>query len=302
MCIFTSRNVTVKDTVVATWEFFAPTSADRTQYLPSLSERGAAVLALPEKPMWQAVAYRNAVNAGPGPGMMLLLVYPKKPIRDEDIIALVSGDHDFIDDMLDPFLPKVRRQQLTPDFTTRSMGLSAGTRVVERGDYSVVVAERPTAIHEVIDRVRTNRRPNLDGTSELFKFIEKSAPGATLILACYNGSVKARTFMVKFEPRYPGLLIAPGLDQHGPGAPQLEQLVHRDHWLLCGSPHLKDIVGKRIYYDNRVRHDLRPILPSRMVAKRMLSRTKNGDFIVNRQRLLEGSSDLPIQFGLPSLS
>jgi len=111
-----------------------------------------------------------------------------------------------------------------------SYGGAKGMSVVEYGDYTTILCEGPDNILSLLDEVRPDRRPQrTKQLEEMVQFYMSMFPHDSFSLSCFSGQTEPRhPIAVRYIPRNPRVLTAPGLDGHDGNPPEVGDLMQRD--------------------------------------------------------------------------
>lgn len=175
----------------------------------------------------------------------------------------------------------------------RSFGFRASKnalpKVFDHDIYTIVMAESAEQIPAALAQVPEERRPEL--SAEIATFYDESFPGWTFILCCFDNreAKKAAPLLVWYEPMFPNLLVAPGIDSHNGRAPDVNAHVSLDHRVFFGHPALGRGMS-RVRYAERHNQtsftelppDVRGFLPTSIAgADYRGQRVGNGDFVLD---------------------
>ncbi|MFD1046645.1 hypothetical protein ACFQ1S_14335, partial [Kibdelosporangium lantanae] len=161
-------------------------------------------------------------------------------------------------------------------------GGSSPVQVFDHGTYTILVAENPTKIPAALKQVPRNRRPQL--RRELFRFYARNFPNHSLVLCCFDGTLQADPLLMWYPPADERVYVLPSLDGHTGRAPDLEQYVSVDHWLVFGGDDFPEHWGRSIEYPGVSDH-VRSFLPDRITGTYRGGGVPNGDFAISRANL-----------------
>ncbi len=147
--------------------------------------------------------------------------------------------------------------------------------VFEHGIYTVALASDARAIPAALDRIPDRRRPALNPA--LFDWYGATFPGWPVALCCFDTTDAARAtpMLWWYEPAYPEVLFAPGIDAHTGATPDLRAEVTVDHWVVFGSSR-----GAPVLYRDSVPDEVIALLPDRVAGVRLRRRMRNADFVI----------------------
>ncbi|MEV5652658.1 hypothetical protein AB0L57_30790 [Nocardia sp. NPDC052254] len=236
--------------------------------------------------MIHVLGYQNtAVDLSGGANAMLLHV-PAAETMTRDNFVSVQQHGDVLQRMVDAVGP-------VPAASARSdgidwMGSVPQVRIFEHDVYTVLLADDPRAIPAALDRVPRRRRPPL--RPELFTFYADHFPNHTIVLCCFDNAEaeRAKPLMLWFAPADPDLLVAPALDAHTGGAPDVRDPVPVDHWVLFGSDETPPEWGRAVDYPDEMSRGLRSYLPDNVIGRYYGDgqTLPNGDFAIDRGDML----------------
>lgn len=240
----------------------------------------------PERGLVHVLGYQNtAVNLGGGPNAMLLHL-PAVSMTQANFLS-TSGSPDLLDRMvaaMRPFFPAVPGSAAMMGF-----GRTGTVQVFEHDVYTVLLADDPTLLPAALSRVPERKRPRLDPA--LMEFYAAFYPGHTLMVCCFDNAEarKAEPLLVWYEPHDPDVLVAPALDCHTGGPPDLAARVRSDHWVLFGTDEAPEGWGEPVSYASDMPPGLRAYLPERIMGAQFSGwELNNGDFALPHAALLAG--------------
>lgn len=234
------------------------------------------------------MGYENtAVNQYHGPNAMVLHL-PGMPMTDKNFLPGLGCGRIF-GNLHDAVWP----QPVTRGGMLRTFGAIAksAVQVFEHGIYTVVLAPDARDIPAALSRVAANKRPEI--SKEICEFYANRYPGWPIALCCFDNkdARKADPLLVWYRPMTDKALIAPGLDCHTGGLPDLRAEVGVDHSVYFASDSMRG--GHDVTYShNPLMADLGHFLPRRVVGLKFNGRMKNGDFVMTRRHLEEGTANL----------
>lgn len=176
--------------------------------------------------------------------------------------------------------------------------LSPEVQVFEHGVYTIVLAQRPSAIPLALSRVPERKRPMLN--PKIFEAYEKWYPKWTFALCCFDNkdSKDAEPMLWWYQSMFPQVLFFPALDCHTGAVPDLKATVDVDHFLAASSPELDllrnskedpDELGKVFYTDSAIPPAVKQLLPKNVIGTTMKGDFEQGDFLVNVNDVREGA-------------
>ena len=215
------------------------------------------------------IAYQNnAENQGSIVNAMIFPL-PAKTLSQENAVDATS-DPEFLRRMDSFYTPRAR-----DGFKGgKSRGFVLETFKV--GSYEVMISKSATLIQEEILKKDVTKGPSVGNPAllvnpALLTFLETRYPGWPLVVAFWQGSVKAEPLVFEYDPMFKDVFI-PGLDAHGtephPG------MAHRDHVLLYGSRQEGDVPFEGLKLQGRVAELVAKDVQRRVVDGRQL----NGDW------------------------
>jgi hypothetical protein len=225
------------------------------------------------------LTYKNRVqNLAPGPNAMFLHFPAAAPMTKENLVD-TSGFVKYTEDILAAVRPPVS-QSVSIDVSDR--GMKGTVEIFEHGIYTVMLASSPHLIPGALPEIPKDRRPLFN--SEIFHFYGDLLPTWSAGLWLFNNrdAKDAAATMVHYEPIYPDVFMAPGLDCHTGKAPDLTARVDVDHWLIAGGKN--SFPGaKRVAYrnENRIPAFARALLPDYVVGRHFGGWEKNADFLIS---------------------
>ncbi|MGW2395916.1 hypothetical protein ACWCYY_05130 [Kitasatospora sp. NPDC001664] len=230
------------------------------------------------------LGYQNtAVNLASGPNAMLLHL-PARSVTQGNFLS-AGGCSTILESMVEALLP-VSRGVGPVQMDSRTRG---AVEVFDHDIYTVVLADDPTLIRAALGRVPARKRPALD--PELLRFYADHYPDHTIALCCFDNTEarKAKPLLLWYEPLDPDLLVAPSLDSHTGGAPDLDARVPVDHWLLFGTDEAPDGWGSPVRYPFDMPTALHEYLPPTVMGTHAgYMSLANGDFAIAHEDLLAG--------------
>ncbi len=240
------------------------------------------------------LGYQNtAVNRAKGPNAMLLHFPAAQPMTPENILDTRNGKH-VLHDMVEAVRPRTRGRSL-------SFGaLQAKNVVVFDFDiYTIALAKSACYIPDTLPQIPVNKRPEID--RELLEAYSDWFVTWPVALCCFdNRDVReAAPMLWWYPPKNPDIYQVPGLDSHTGGVPDLQERVDVDHWLLFGSPRLRDGMPVK-YRDQGMDATLRAMLPDKVTGAHFGGRMSNGDFQGSTGHMLESADMSSIRRVIPA--
>jgi hypothetical protein len=226
------------------------------------------------------LGYENtAVNHHSGPNA-LMLHFPAMEMTQANFIDTTDCRYIFRDLKQATMPEPVRRGG-----GTRSMSwTSKAPEVFDHGIYTVILAQDARDIPNALRQVPVEKRPTI--SAELCDFYASYRPSWPIALCCFNNAEakKADPILVWYKPKNPNVLVAPGLDCHTGGVPDLRNAVDVDHNIYFASDEM--VGGHEVnYLDHSTRNRLAGFLPRRAIGFRMNGMHPNGDFAVTHQQI-----------------
>lgn len=215
------------------------------------------------------LGYANtAINLSDGPNMMLLHV-PTSSLHPDALVD-TSNAPNVLNDMVTALRPR--------SLSRATMGASGGSvYVIAYGIYTVVMADQASLIPSALHQVPPSRRPRIDQRQlDLLDWYDQLWPDWSFMACCFNNrdARRATPILLSYDPLWPGLLFAPGIDCHTGGIPDLDSHVHRDHWVIWGDPN-----GSPVSYDLTPQGgDVRSLLADRVTGQLLFGAMPNVDF------------------------
>lgn len=239
----------------------------------------------PEHGLTHVLGYQNtAVNLGSGPNAMLLHI-PAVSMSQRNFLS-AGRSPDILRRMVDAVRPRGRAAAGSMMWMG---GDDGGVEVFEHDVYTVLLADDPTLLPQALSRVPERKRPSL--RPELMEFYAACYPAHTVLVCCFDNADarQAKPLLVRYQPLEPDLLVAPALDCHTGGVPDLGVPVVSDHWVLFGTDEAPAGWGSPVRYPPGMRHELREYLPERVIGAEYAGRElPNGDFAVSHEELKAG--------------
>lgn len=231
------------------------------------------------------LGYANtARNLAAGPNAMLLHL-PARSVTQHNFVP--HGSHaDVLQSMVDAVRPA---SPAAAGSAWTSFGAAPGAvEVFDHDVYTVLLAHDPTLLPGALAQVPERRRPRLD--PELMAFYAQAYPHHALAVCCFDNADarRARPLLLWYHPHDPDLLVAPALDCHTGGPPDLTVPVDVDHWVLFGTDEAPAGWGAPVTYGPGMGPDLFRLLPDRVVGRRFgdSGPMRNGDFALTHEALL----------------
>ena len=226
------------------------------------------------------LGYQNtAKSLTPGPNAMLIHVPAYADIGPENML-----DTSMTPNLLKDVGRAVKVTTRGVSDSMRLLGAKSAVQVFEHGIYTVVSSNDIRAAHEALAQVDEKRRPAI--SSEVVEFYATKFPYHRFLFFCFNNTdaVKATPTLFWYKPSDPSILVAPGIDSHDGGAPNLDAHVDVDHTVVFGHSALPN--GARVSYSDVIPGSLRPYLPTHVKGRDMQGMYRNGDFAVLTSQLL----------------
>ncbi|GAA1096731.1 hypothetical protein GCM10009605_36560 [Nocardiopsis composta] len=250
----------------------------------------------PEHGLVHVLGYQNsAANLADGPNAMLLHI-PALSMSRRNFVS-VGGHRDLLSRMVEALTPAAAAGPALMDW----MGAAPRSRVevFEHGVYTVLLAGNAALIPAELYRVPPEKRPRLDPA--LLEFYAEHYPEHTFAVCCFDNAEaeRAEPLVIRYEPHDPDLLVAPALDAHTGGPPDLDAQVPVDHWVVFGTDEAPDGWGEPVKYPGGLRHELRDLLPAAVTGKRCTGTLPNGDFAITHADLLREDLDAVRRIGPP---
>lgn len=155
------------------------------------------------------------------------------------------------------------------------------------GIYTVVLAQNPRDIPDVLRQVPKAKRPALN--PELFDAYARWYPGWTVALCCFNTrkAQLADPLLWWYKPMHPDRLFLPALDCHTGDVPNLEEDVRTNHVVAVSSYRL--LKGHSVRYSPNVPEVIAPYLRPLVVGKEYFGHLPNGDFVCRLDEVADGT-------------
>lgn len=197
-----------------------------------IASTNAYAYAGPENESGQArhfVGYQNtARNLSTMPNCMFL----NYPGTDLQLVQPAVHTRSLMDDMT------ASLREIVPSRKLRSSGMygSRSAVIEEFGDYTIVRAQSPHDILAILNEVREDRRPLIDGQLEaMADLFAQAKPYDSILMGCFDGQVKPKhPIVTSYIPHDPTVLAVPGLDGHDGFAPIIGAPVYRGFKLAFG--------------------------------------------------------------------
>jgi len=232
------------------------------------------------------LGYQNSVaNMTSGPNAMLL-PFPTNVSMGPENVLDTSECKSVLKDMAKCFENHRRRRSLS---LSKSYDSLDDVQVFDSGNYTVVLTDDASKIPGALDRVREDRRPQVN--QKLFDKLSEYYGEWPVALCCFNNKdkVAADPMMWWYEPIDTKTLFAPGLDSHTGGPPNLNEKVYVDHTIMFGSAigsalmsaGASDIRGIK----NELPESIKNIIPTSIHGLKYNEMMVNGDFIIKKASL-----------------
>lgn len=236
----------------------------------------------PTHGMVEVLGYQNTVaNLATGPNAMLLHL-PSSDVRSSQFVGV--GRHG---DVLTRMLDAVQPAAAAPGMAWMDAGHEV--EVFEHDIYTVVLASDPTQITAALAGVPVHKRPAVN--PELFEFYREVFPDHSVALCCFDNAEaqRANPLLIWYKPTEPERIVLPALDCHTGAVPDLDAVVHCDHWLLFGSDEAPQGWGTPVTYPVGMRRKLRAFLPDPVIGVEVSGELlPNGDFAIAYDDLCRG--------------
>ncbi len=186
---------------------------------------------------------------------------------------------------------------------------SSHVQVFEHGNYTVVLADRPSEIPEALNRVPEEKRPKI--RPKLFEFYEREFPDHTLALCCFDSrtSFNAEPMTLWYKPSDEGKVVWPALDSHTGNPPDIFGMVDTDHVLIAGADNIDPTNlegGTGVAKDMPDFDSCGPwaaeFLPKKIIGRRFRGQMANGDFALNIDDLIRGDMGAIVRQRVPSVA
>jgi hypothetical protein len=223
------------------------------------------------------MGYQNcAENLADGANCMLLHIPSVAPMSADNMVD-TSACPSVLDDLVRSLMP-IPRWRSAP-----AAGSAADVvHVFQKGIYTVVLSNRWELAHEALSQVPESKRPAL--SVELLRFYGEHFPGWHLALCCFDNrdAVTSDPLLWWYEPLFPATLMAPAIDAHTGGPPDLSAQVQRDHHVVFGTDEHRDgLLPVRLSGGRRYPHDVSELMPSRARLHTVRGTAHNGDFLLD---------------------
>ena len=243
------------------------------------------------------LGYQNsAKNLAPGPNAMILPFPTAEPMTSANILDTSQCPNILLD-----YAASLKQRS---DRRSRGLGeMTKGVQVFDSGNFTVVLADRPTDIPKALQLVPEARRPE-PNTNVLAAF-ERIYPGWPIALCCFNTREMAKPdpLLWWYVPKNKDQLFMPALDAHDGGPPKLDAMVDVDHTVMVGSyegiAQDTDYPYPEVNFKDRIPMDVGAFLVNRVVGMRggirghrdgplqsvdngagFQGQTVNGDFVI----------------------
>lgn len=226
------------------------------------------------------LGYSNtSVNYNVGPNAMILHFPSAEAMTQANFIK--HNAPNIHTDMWNAAEPK----RLTREINSFGVGKSL---VFNHDIYTVVLAANAREIPKVLSLVPEDRRPNMN--SQLFDYYDQNFSNWSIALCCFNTqqAQEALPMLVWYKPRWPHLMILPGVDCHTGGIPNHNDMVDVDHKIILGDHMMTASEGSQVDYTDPGSDAIRDFLPRRVIGHYLNGKMRNGDFVYNRDHVLNG--------------
>jgi hypothetical protein len=200
----------------------APADINNTRVLTYVTYDGSS-----HQPMHYTFYQNTATNRSKRPNCMFL----QFPTAELEPVVGHEHTRSFLGDIT------LNLAELEHHPVTRGMSFRGGAdrsietpRVVQQGDYHLVLCSSPRRILDALEQVPVDRRPMRTLELEaLAAWYAEWYADESFVLACFNGSVNPRhPIGVRYVPHNDDVVFAPGLDGHTGGLPIIGQDIVRD--------------------------------------------------------------------------
>lgn len=177
---------------------------------------------------YHLLAYSNTVENISGKPNSMILAIPGK-VTEEDFYDTTAYAK-FLEVIEESQRARYESKSLSRSFDTLSMDDEVVNFQV--GMYNVFVSDSASNIGKAISTLPSEKRPEIN--PEILSFLENHYKGWSFVIACFDGDKKmeAQPIMLKFKPIDSNILYFPGMDAHDGGAPNLDEKVWVDHFLM----------------------------------------------------------------------
>lgn len=177
---------------------------------------------------YHLLAYSNTVENISGKPNSMILAIPGK-VTEEDFYDTTAYAK-FLEVIEEAQRKRFKGMSLSRGFDTLSMDAEVVNFQV--GMYNIFVSDSASNIGKAISALSPEKRPEIN--PEILSFLENHYAGWSFVIACFDGDKKmeAQPIMLKFKPIDPNTLYFPALDAHDGGAPNLDEKVWVDHFLI----------------------------------------------------------------------
>lgn len=231
----------------------------------------------------EVMLYQNHAQSFVGANALILHVPTTGSFGPENFLDF-SNCPSVLDDMVDAVRPRSR------GLGTRSFGdVAKSVQIFDVGLYTVVLSTKASLIDQALQQVHASKRPII--SVELLEFYEQSFPGWPLAVCCFNnaGLTKSQPIGVWYDPMFPDMIRAPGLDAHTGGAPDLTRPVDVDHWIFVSVPNMQRHTSQPVYYRDQIPQHLNAFLPRNVMGFMFKREWRNGDFCLPIKAASQGS-------------
>jgi hypothetical protein len=230
----------------------------------------------------EVLGYQNeAQNLAPSPNAMVLHI----PARlTQDNFIPVGKDSNILATMVEAVRPRPDMGYGAAPGSAAAYG-AAPVQVFDHDIYTILVAEDPTQIPAALHRVPEHKRPPLD--PGLFQFYATAFPHHSLVLCCFDNTDarQAKPLMMWYPPAFEDWYVLPALDGHTGRAPDLNEQVGTDHWVIFGSDDAPYGWGTPVTFP-WVDPWLGTFLPGRVAGQQFQGWARNGDFAITHNDLM----------------
>lgn len=251
----------------------------------------AAEVQHPTEGLVHVIGYQNEAFSIPGRPNAMLLPIPAVPgtvsqanlVNTETFKGILNKYNDAVT-RLEPTLRSFSRSLGDVDGLT-NYG-AKGFTIFESGSYTVVLASSGKYLSDGAKEVPEAKRVVIPQT--FADGLEAMYPNWPIALCCFVGAVeKAEPILWWYKPSNPEELLAPGIDAHDGGLPNLTKDVQRDHTLAFASSESDrdDDRILRTFIDTSVPAEHRWMFSAKVCGVKLTYETQNGDFTLPVSRI-----------------
>lgn len=217
------------------------------------------------------LSYQNeAVSLSSGPNAMILPIPAVGELGPKNAIDTRQFPK-FIGDIAETTkLP-------TLGFGGKSLRSEAqAAQVFDVGNYTVALGSSIWNALEACLSIPQDKRPT-GINPEIVSNLAKLYKDWSFAICCWKGDIKPEPLLWWFEPKYPHVLFAPGLDAHDGNPPLAGSPVPVDTIITFGST-LKPTGFAPIRYSGKIPTEVASLLPTYAVGQKINSLLLNGDY------------------------